>query len=68
MMEGKHTDLYLQQIQAPLSLLSKPWYAIGNSRTAMEELMQRLEGPRCLFLEDTCGNALEVTSLRGTEC
>ena len=27
--------------------------------------MQRLEGPRCLFLEDTCGNALEVMNLRG---
>lgn len=67
MTEGKTHRKYLQQIQAPLSLspsLGCHW----NSRTAMEELMQRLEGPRCLFLEDTCGNALEVMSLRGTEC
>ena len=31
-----------------------------TSGATVAELMQRLEGPRCLFLEDTCGNALEA--------
>lgn len=67
MIEGKHTVSIFNNPSSSLPSPQTIGVAIGTA-CAMEELMQRLEGPRCLFLEDTCGNALEVMSLRGTEC
>ena len=38
------------------------WYyqSLAGVCFVTKELLQRLEGPQCLFLEDTCGSALEV--------